>query len=161
LRRKTHQTIKKVTEDVEGKFHFNTAIAAIMELVNEMSSLSGREESGLPVMREALETVVLLLAPFVPHLSEELWEKLGYQGSIFLHSWPGYDEEALKIEEIVIAVQVNGKVRHRITVAAGISEEELKKETLTNDRIKELTAGKEIKKVIIVPGKLVNIVVTG
>ncbi|NOX96621.1 MAG: leucine--tRNA ligase [Nitrospirae bacterium] len=161
LRRKTHQTIKKVTEDVEGKFHFNTAIAAIMELVNEMSSLSGSEESGLPVMREALETVVLLLAPFVPHLSEELWEKLGYQGSIFLHSWPGYDEEALKIEEMIVAVQVNGKVRHRITVAAGISEEELKKETLTNDRIKELTAGKEIKKVIIVPGKLVNIVVTG
>ncbi len=159
LRRKTHQTIKKVTEDIEGKFHFNTAIAAIMELVNEISTVAGREKSGLPVVREALETVVILFSPFVPHIAEELWEKLGHRESIFRRSWPGYDAETLQVEEMVIVAQINGKVRNRITVAAGINEEELKKEVLTNDRIKELIRDKEIKKVIIVPGKLVNVVV--
>lgn len=173
LRRKTHQTIKKVTEDIEERFHFNTAIAAIMELVNELSAVASREkprvqviplraQAGyglLKVMREALEAVVILLSPFVPHMAEELWERLGHKGSIFHQPWPGYDEEALKVEEMVIVVQVNGKVRNRITVAAGISEEELRKEVLTNDRIKELTADKEVKKVIVVPGKLVNVVV--
>jgi len=159
LRRKTHQTIKKVTEDIEERFHFNTAIAAIMELVNEINNVTGSEESGVPEIKEALETVVILLSPFVPHLSEELWEKLGHRESIFQRTWPGYDEDILKVEELVIVVQVNGKVRNRITVTAGIKEEELRGKVLTNDRVKELTAGKEVKKVIIVPGKLVNVVV--
>jgi leucyl-tRNA synthetase len=159
LRRKTHQTIKKVSEDIEQKFHFNTAIAAIMELVNEISTVTAEEKPGLREIRESLETVVLLLSPFVPHIAEELWEKLGYKGSIFHQSWPGYDEKYLKEEEMVIVVQVNGRVRTRITVTTDISEEKLKAQALANERIKELTTNKEIKKVIIVPGKLVNVVV--
>ncbi len=167
LRRKTHQTIKKVSEDIEQKFHFNTAIAAIMELVNEISAVTPEGKPGLQVascelreIREALETVVLLLSPFVPHIAEELWERLGYKGSIFHQSWPGYNEKYLKEEKMVIVVQVNGRVRNRITVTTDISEEKLKAQALANERIKELTTNKEIKKVIIVPGKLVNIVVS-
>ncbi len=160
LRQKTHKTIKKVTEDIE-RFHFNTAISAIMELVNEIYGSKVKEyedETSLRVTREAIETVVRLLFPFVPHVAEELWEALGYQESIIKTPWPDYDPEAIKEEEVLIVIQVNGKLRDRITLPASFGEEEVKAWALKSERIRRLTEGKEIKRVILVPKRLVNIV---
>ncbi len=160
LRQKTHKTIKKVTEDIE-RFHFNTAISAIMELVNEVyaSEIKGRtDEISMRVVREAIETVVILLSPFVPHFAEELWEVLGSKGSIIKHPWPDYDPEAVAEEEILIVVQVNGKLRDRMTVPAAYGEEQVKEWALKSERIKQLLGGKPVRRVIFVPQKLVNIV---
>jgi leucyl-tRNA synthetase len=160
LMQKTHKTIKKVTEDVE-RFHFNTAISAIMELVNEIyvSEIKDREdEISKKVLREAIEKVTLLLSPFVPHFAEELWEALGKRESIIKNSWPDYDREAVLEEEILIVIQVNGKLRDRITLPASFKEEEVKAWALKSEKIQRLTEGKEIKRVILVPKKLVNIV---
>ncbi len=163
LRRKTHTTIKKVTEDIENRFHFNTAISAIMELVNLLYQVEERGKDPHPhpagVMREAVETVVVLLSPFVPHFCEELWEVLGHTESVAKVSWPRYDGEAIKDEEILMVIQVNGKLRSRITVGAHASEEEIKEAVLTHQRIQEILQGKKVKKVILVPKKLVNLVV--
>ena len=160
LRQKTHKTIKKVTEDVE-RFHFNTAISAIMELVNEMyvsEVKDGTDETSLPVMREAIETAVLLLSPFVPHFAEELWEALGNRTSIITRSWPEYDPQAVQEDDILIVIQVNGKLRDRMTIPASYGEEDVKAWALKSDKIRKLTEGKGIKRVILVPKKLVNIV---
>jgi leucyl-tRNA synthetase len=160
LRQKIHKTIKKVTEDVE-RFHFNTAISAIMELVNEIyvSEVKDRtDEISMRVMREAIETTVLLLSPFVPHFAEELWEALGNRDSIMKNPWPDYDREAVLEEEILIVVQVNGKLRDRITIPASYGEEEVKAWALKSEKIQKLMEGKEVKRVILVPQKLVNIV---
>ncbi len=153
LHRRIHQTIKKVTNDIEERFHFNTAIAAIMELENSVRTENRK------VMREALEKIVLLLAPMVPHLAEELWQRMGKSNTIFEEPWPVYDEEMVKTEKIMLIVEVNGKVRARIDVPAELDEEGLKKVALEDERIKKWTKGKKIKKVIVVPKKLVNIVV--
>jgi leucyl-tRNA synthetase len=162
LRQKTHKTIKKVTEDIE-RFHFNTAISAIMELVNEIY-LSGvkdqDEEVSLRVMREAVGTVVVLLSPFVPHFCEELWEALGVRGFLLTESWPDYDREAVVEDEILIVVQVNGKLRDRMLVPAAFGENEIRDWALKSERIRKLTEGKEIKRVIFVPQKLMNLVCT-
>jgi leucyl-tRNA synthetase len=160
LRQKAHKTIKKVTEDIE-RFHFNTAISAIMELVNEiyLSDLKDRrDESSRRVMREAIEAVVLLLSPIVPHFAEELWEALGKGESTIENRWPDYDREAVVEEEILIVVQVNGKLRDRLTIPASFGEEEVKAWALKSEKIQKLVEGKEIKRVILVPKKLVNIV---
>ena len=160
LRQKAHKTIKKVREDIE-RFHFNTAISAIMELVNEIyvSEVKDRtDEISMRVMREAIETTVLLLSPFVPHFAEELWEALGNRDSIMKHPWPDYDREAVLEEEILIVVQVNGKLRDRMTIPASYGEEEVKAWALKSERIQRLIEGKEVKRVILVPQKLVNIV---
>jgi leucyl-tRNA synthetase len=160
LRQKTHRTIKKVTEDIE-RFHFNTAISAIMELVNEIyiSGVKDRtDDLSRRLMREAIETAVLLLSPFVPHFSEELWEALGNRGSIVKHPWPEYDREAILEEEVLIVIQVNGKLRDRITVPSSCGEEEVKAWALKSERIRKLIQGREVKRVILVPQKLVNIV---
>jgi leucyl-tRNA synthetase len=160
LRQKTHKTIKKVTEDLE-RFHFNTAISAIMELVNEIyiSAVKDQmDEISVRVTREALESTVLLLSTFVPHFAEELWEALGHRDSIIENAWPDYDPEAVKEEEILIVIQVNGKLRDRMTIPASYGEEEVKGWALKSERIRKLTEGKEIKRVILVPRKLVNIV---
>lgn len=160
LRQKTHQTIKKVTEDIE-RFHFNTAISAIMELVNEIyaSGVKDQEdEISKRVLREAIESTVLLLSPFVPHISEELWEQLGNQDSIIKKAWPEYDPEAVQKEEILIVIQVNGKLRDRIIVPASFGEEEVKRLALKSERVKRYIEGKEIKKIFFVPQKLINIV---
>jgi leucyl-tRNA synthetase len=160
LRQKIHKTIKKVTEDVE-RFHFNTAISAIMELVNEIyvSEVKDRtDEISMRVMREAIETTVLLLSPFVPHFAEELWEALGNRDSIMKNPWPDYDREAVLEEEILIVVQVNGKLRDRITIPASYGEEEVKAWALKSERIQKLIEDKKVKRVILVPQKLVNIV---
>jgi len=160
LRQKTHKTIKKVTEDIE-RFHFNTAISAIMELVNEIYLLEVKDredEVSLRVMREAIETVVLLLSPFVPHFCEELWEILGNRRSSLKQSWPDYDREAVVEDEILIVIQVNGKLRDRIMVPAAFGEKEIKDWALKSERIQKLTEGKEIRRVVFVPQKLLNIV---
>jgi len=175
LQRKTHETIKKVTEDIEKNFHFNTAIAAIMELVNLVSSFAKASEDKQSscqnyggqaklkvqrkVLKEAMEIVVILLSPFVPHICEELWRKLGHENSILEGIWPGYEEEALEKEKVEIAVQINGKLRAAIEVATNIGEDELKTIVFKNKKIKKYTKGKEIKRFIVVPGKLVNVVI--
>lgn len=160
LRRKTHATIKKVTQDMEGDFHFNTAISSIMELVNELYLLlSEKGKASIAVIEEAIKTVVILLAPFVPHICEEMWQILGNKPSIFDLPWPKYDESALKVEEITMVVQINGKVRAKVLVAADCSKEELKKVVLENARVKEWIAGKPIKNFVVVPNRLVSIVV--
>jgi leucyl-tRNA synthetase len=160
LHQKTHKTIKKVTEDIE-RFHFNTGISAVMELVNEVYTSPVKEKSdevSRQVMVEAIEAVVLLLSPFVPHVAEELWEALGKKSSILKNAWLEYDPKAVVEEEILIVIQVNGKVRDRITVSASLGEEEIKSVALSSDRIQTLIDGKKIKKVVLVPKKLVNIV---
>jgi leucyl-tRNA synthetase len=160
LHQKTHKTIKKVSEDIE-RFHFNTAISAIMELVNEIyvsEMKDPSDEVSKRVMREALETVVVLLSPFVPHFAEELWEALGQGESVMRTSWPDYDREAIQEDEILIVIQVNGKVRDRMTIPASYGEEEVKGWALRSEKIQKLIGGKEIKRVILVPRKLVNIV---
>jgi leucyl-tRNA synthetase len=163
LRRKTHLTIKKVTEDIENRFHFNTAISAIMELVNLLyqneEKLKRDEPHSLAVWREALESVVILLSPIVPHVCEELWEKMGNVGSVVNVPWPGYDAEAIKDEEVLIVIQVNGKLRGRITVGVHASEEEVKEAVLANPRVQEFLKDQAVKKFVLVPRKLVNLVV--
>jgi leucyl-tRNA synthetase len=162
LHRKTHQTIKKVTEDIRDRFHFNTAISAIMELVNQMYQLMespSREERFWPVMREATEAMILLISPIVPHIAEELRQGLGHSGSIVKAAWPQWREEALKTEELLIVVQVNGKLRSRITVSADASEDELREAALLDGRIQDFIAGKPVKKVVVIPNKLINVVI--
>jgi leucyl-tRNA synthetase len=160
LRQKAHKTIKKVVEDIE-RFHFNTAISAIMELVNEIyisEVKDHKDEIPRRVIREAIETIVILLSPFVPHFSEELWEALGNRESILKTRWPDYDPEAVLEDEILIVIQINGRLRDRMTIPASFGEEEVKAWALKSERIRKLIEGKEIKRVVLVPQKLVNIV---
>ena len=159
LRRSVHKTIRKVTEDIEERFHFNTAIAAIMELLNTLQSTELSTPQFGPVMKEALESMVLLLAPFVPHISEELWQLLGHAERISSASWPEYDRKAVVDEEVLVVVQVNGKLRSKIMVPAGTDEEVLKTRALEDDKVQPFLEGVQLRKVICVPGKLVNIVV--
>jgi leucyl-tRNA synthetase len=162
LRLKTHTTIRKVTGDIEDRFHFNTAISAVMELVNaiyQFDIAAVRDGTTLSVIKEAIEAVIVLLAPMVPHLAEELWECLGNRESIFKASWPAYDPAAITEDEITIVVQVNGKLRSTIVVPVDATDEAIKKRVLADGTLKKWVEGAEIKKVIVVPGKLVNIVV--
>ena len=163
LRRKTHLTIKKVTEDIENRFHFNTAISAIMELVNLLyqneEKMKGDKPYTSAVWREALESVVILLSPIVPHICEELWETMGNTESVANVPWPGYDSEAIKDEEVLMVIQVNGKLRGRIMVGVHASEEEVKETVLAHQRVQELLKDQTLKKLVLVPRKLVNLVV--
>ncbi|MCP4221201.1 MAG: class I tRNA ligase family protein, partial [bacterium] len=132
LYRKTHQTIQRVTRDVENRLHFNTAISAVMELFNTMSALDMQKGHGdqLAVMRFAMESLTLLLSPIVPHFAEELYEALGHRSSVLLAPWPQYREDALEEDELLIVVQVNGKLRSRFQVATGTDEETIKERAL-------------------------------
>ena len=162
LRRKTHQTIKKVTEDIRERFHFNTAIAAIMELVNLIHLvLDGRTADPMlwPVVREAVEAAIVISSPMVPHISEELWRILGHQELLLDTGWPKWDAQALKAEEMLIVVQINGKLRSKITAPADATDEELEDISLKDSRIRDFIEGKQVRKVIVVPKKLINIVV--
>ena len=161
LYRKTHQTIKRVTTDIEREYHFNTAIAALMELMNEVSPFGPRSDGDWHVFRFAIENMLLLLSPFSPHIAEELWQAVGNEPSIFSRSWPAWDEEAAKEEEIELVVQVNGKVRSKVMIRAGMPDDEMEKTALEDRRTLEMIGGRTIKKVIVVKGKLVNIVVGG
>ncbi len=158
LRFKTHATIKKVSDDIQDRFNFNTAISAIMELSNMMYQYRDQEEQDLQVLKEAINTLIILLSPFAPHLCEEMWHVCGHTDSICQQSWPQYDEAALVQDEVEIAIQVSGKVRERITVPTGISKEALEEMALAVPKIQDLINGKKIIKIIVVPGKLVNIV---
>jgi leucyl-tRNA synthetase len=149
--RKLHQTIQKVTDDLDG-MRFNTAIAAMMEFTNHVTKLEVRP-------RAVLEPFVLLLSPFAPHLAEELWRALGHADTLAYEPWPKYDPDLIKADEIEVPVQINGKLRARLTVPAGTNEARLRETALADPRIRELIAGKQVRKVIVVPGKLVNIVV--
>ena len=156
LYKKTHQTIMKVTRDIEDRYHFNTAISAIMELFNTMSAnekTAGRPQQ-VAVMRFAVETLTLLLSPIVPHFAEELWEALGNSPSILLTPWPSYLKEALEKDELLIVIQVNGKLRSKFSVATDADEDTIKQMALADDRIKKFIDGRAIKKVIYVKGKL-------
>jgi leucyl-tRNA synthetase len=158
LRRKVHQTIQKVTEDVEDRIKLNTAVSALIELVNEMYRLEPEVEKGLdrPALREALEALVLLLSPFAPHVAEELWMRLGRRFSIVDRPWPVADAEVAREDEVEMAVQVNGKVRERITVPQDAVEDQVRARALA--AITHLLDGKEVQKVVVVPGRLVNVV---
>jgi leucyl-tRNA synthetase len=163
LHRKTHQTIKKVTDDIENRFHFNTGISAVMELVNEvtqfLNSKEKKDDTAWSVIREAIETSVVLLSPVVPHITEEMWEMLGRDECLITVPWPTYREDALEVENRLVVLQVNGKVRSRIEVPVSYSEDEIEAEALADERIKRFIDGKPVRKVIVVQKKLVNVVV--
>ena len=161
LRRKTHQTIMRVTRDIEERLHLNTAIAAIMELVNELyKSIDPRPHRSdtWKVIRQATETVILLLNPFAPHVTEELWQVLGNRKSLVSTTWPVYDREVAAEETITLVVQVNGKVRSRLTLPVNQAEDEVRRLALEDEKIKGLLDGIALKRVIVVPNRLVNVV---
>jgi len=157
LRRMTHRTIKKVTEDIDGRFHFNTAIAAVMELVNAIYGFDAKQDYPGAV-KEALESVVQLLAPFVPHITEELWMSLGHESDLESTGWPQYDTAAMVEDEKLIVIQVNGKVRSKITVSASASKDEVEQAALADEAVQRFIGEGTVRKVIVVPGKLVNVV---
>jgi leucyl-tRNA synthetase len=164
LRRKCHQTILRVTRDIEDRFHLNTAIAAIMELVNElykaMEPRPQRPESWKAI-REATEALLLLLSPFAPHLAEELWESLGHDKPIGERSWPRHDPGIAAEDRLTLVVQVNGKLRGRVSIAADEDDETVKKLALEDENVKRFLEGKQIVRVVVVPKRLVNVVVSG
>jgi leucyl-tRNA synthetase len=180
LRRKTHDTIRRVTVDIEERQQLNTAVSAMMELVNELYAFSERTVTGAPgkrvdedvrhvgaaerreticVVREAMEALVRLLSPFAPHTAEEMWERLGHETALNAATWPAYDPAVAKAEEIVVPVQVNGKVRSRLTVPADASEQELERLALEDPAVRTHTTGKTVRKVVVARGRLVSVVV--
>ena len=161
LRRKLHQTIKKVTEDLDGKFAFNTAISAVMELVNDMYRFADAHEAiEESLAKELGRNLLILLAPFVPHMTEELWQDMGEkEESVHAASWPSYDESALVVDEVELAVQVNGKVRATIAVPVAMDKDEIAEKAKALPEVAKFTEGKTIVKVIVVPKRIVNIVV--
>ncbi len=162
LQRKLHQTIKRVSDDFQGRWHFNTSIAAIMELVNLLYQMDETIAAGtVPVslLADTLRTVVLLLHPFAPYLAHELWERLGERGNLLRQPWPGYDPALAREEEIEIPVQINGKLRSRLLVSAEASDEHVRQLALEDAKVRASLDGRQVVKVIVVPRKLVNIVV--
>jgi leucyl-tRNA synthetase len=180
IRRKTHDTIRRVTADIEQRQQLNTAVSAMMELVNDLYAFSEKTAMGVPgrhleddlehagdaerrevicVMREAAEALVLMLSPFAPHTAEELWETLGHDTGLVAAPWPAFDAAAARAAEVVIPVQVNGKVRARLTVPADITDRELERLALADPLVQAQTTGKTVKKVIVAKGRLVSIVV--
>jgi len=180
LRRKTHETIRRVTVDIEERQQLNTAVSAMMELVNELYTFSDQTATGAPgrradedvervgvmerreticVVREAIEALVRMLAPFAPHTAEEMWQRLDHATDLSAASWPAYDAEVARAEEIVVPVQVNGKVRSRLTVPADTSEQELERLALADPGVQTYTNGKTVKKVVVARGRLISLVV--
>ncbi len=164
FRRTIHETIARVTEDIEKDFHFNTAISAVMELVNALYAFEPAARDAMPageraaLLREGVETVLQLLAPICPHLAEELWERLGHRESLFAGGWPEPDPGALVREEVTLVVQVDGKVRSRLAVAAGAAEDQVRRLALDDEKIQSWLRGRAVERVVIVPGRLVNVV---
>ena len=175
LRRKTHDTIRRVSEDLDPRVHLNTAVSALMELVNDLYAFCERARIGpfaadaeapaagagperLAVVREALEALVLMLAPFTPHLAEELWEALGHGEGVEAAGWPAFDPDVARVETVVLPVQVNGKVRARVTAAVDTAEDELRRLALAQPQVQAHVAGKTVARVVVVPGRLVSIV---
>lgn len=158
LLRKTHQTIKRVTNDIEREYHFNTAISALMELVNEMSSFQPLQDGDRAVFRKSLDTALVLLSPFAPHVAEELWEAAGNEPSIFGQKWPEWDEGIAREEVIELVVQVNGKVRAKVMAPPGLPDEEIKERAVSEPKVRGFIGQKDIRKIVVVKGRLVNIV---
>jgi leucyl-tRNA synthetase len=162
LLRKMHQTTAKITQDFEGRWHFNTCVAAIMELVNEIQAADAQLAAGAveaPVIRELLRTVVLLLAPFAPYLAAELWEELGEEGVLLRAGWPVSDPELAKEDELEIPVQINGKLATVVKLAADADGSVMEAAARADEKVKSRIAGKTVVKAIVVPGKMVNLVV--
>jgi len=162
IQRKLHQTIKRVSDDYEGRWHFNTSIAALMELVNELYALEDRgaiQSIPVPLLAEIQRKLILLLHPFAPFLAHELWETLREPADLLRAAWPQYDPALAKEDEIEIVIQVNGKVRSRLMVPAGSPEEVVRERALADEKVRASLNGKQVVKAIVVPGKLVNIVV--
>jgi len=162
LLRKLHQTTAKITQDFEGRWHFNTCVAAIMELVNEIQAADAQLAAGEvtpPVIHEVLQTVVLLLAPFAPYLAAELWEELGGEGAVLRQPWPKSDPGLAKEDEVEIPVQINGKLVNLVRVPAGSDSKTIEAAAMADEKVKARTAGKNVAKVIVVPGRAVNLVV--
>jgi leucyl-tRNA synthetase len=159
LRRITHQTLTKVTDDYGRRKVFNTAIAAVMELLNAVGKFEDRSDAGRAVVQEALEIAVILLSPIVPHICHALWHELGHTEAVIDVTWPQPDAQALTQDAVEIVVQVNGKVRGRVTVSTSATEEQVKAAALADVNVQKWVEGKPVRKVIVVPGKLVNIVV--
>ncbi|HEV2486636.1 MAG TPA: leucine--tRNA ligase [Terracidiphilus sp.] len=162
LLRKLHQTIAKITLDFEGRWHFNTCVAAIMELVNDLQAADAQLAAGevpAPVMRELLRSLVLLLAPFAPFLAAELWEELGGEGGVLRAPWPKSDPGLSKEDELEIPVQINGKLVAVVRVAAGADSKTIEAAALADEKVQSRTAGKTVAKIIVVPGRAVNLVV--
>jgi leucyl-tRNA synthetase len=163
LRRKTHQTIKRVTHDVGERINFNTAVAAMMELTNEIYAFDGSLKGDVTgadrfAMKEAMEALAKLLAPFTPHISEELWASLGHDEIVVASAWPRFDAELAKEEELEIPVQLNGKLIARVVVPADVSDDAMKDAALSSDRVQAKLEGKEVVKTIVVSKRLVNLV---
>lgn len=159
LRRKTHQTIAKVSDDIGRRYKFNTAVAATMELMNEIKAFDVGSDEDRAVVREALEAVILVLSPIVPHICHELWHAIGHASAPIDEAWPEFDESALEQDKIEIIVQVNGKLRGRISVAPDADKESISALALADKNVQRFVADKEIRKTIVVPGRLVNVVV--
>lgn len=159
LLRKAHQTIKKVTNDIERNYHFNTAIAALMELLNEITAFTPSYENDSAVLKFAIEMEILLLSSFAPHIGEELWKQLGKESGILEEPWPVWNEELAREDEVELVIQINGKLRSKVTVPAGLDDGSIKKSALEDPRISDIISGKTVKKIIIVKGRLVNIVI--
>ena len=178
LRRKTHDTIRRVTQDLDPRVHLNTAVSGLMELVNELYAFCGREECGMlareeagaeavgtalrpatvAVVKEAVEALVRMISPFTPHMAEELWERLGHKNGVVAAGWPTFAEDIARADEIVVPVQINGKVRSRVTVAANTSEEKLREIALADPQVVRHLEGKTVKKVVVVNGRMVSVV---
>jgi leucyl-tRNA synthetase len=162
LLRTLHQTIAKITEDFSGRWHFNTCIAAIMILVNEMTAAEAKMDSGeisTATIAEVIRTLVLMLAPFAPFVAAELWEEIGERDSLLRQQWPKADAELAKENEIEVPVQVNGKLVNVVRLSAGADEEAIKAAALADEKVAARIAGKTLVKTIVVKGKLVNLVV--
>jgi leucyl-tRNA synthetase len=177
LRRKTHETIRRVTVDIEERMHLNTAVSSLMELVNELYAFSETTPHGAPtrgeppvgriertqtvaVLCEAINALVIMISPFAPHMAEELWEMLDHPDGLAQAAWPSFDAEVAKAEEVVVPVQINGKVRARLTLPANLSEEELRNRVLADQAVQNHTTGKTLRKVVVAKGPLVSIVVS-
>ena len=156
MRRAIHTGIKEVTEDLEGEYQFNTAVSELMKLSNALAEASCKDSS---VYAEGIETLVLLLAPFSPHIADELWQLLGHTNSVHTQSWPKFDPTALVADEITLVIQIMGKTRGTIQVPAQADKQALEQYARESEVAQRYLEGKEIKKVIVVPGKLVNFVV--
>jgi leucyl-tRNA synthetase len=177
LRRKTHETIRRVTGDVEERMHLNTAVSSLMELVNDLYAFSEGTAPGAPsrieavpgrvertqtiaVLREAIDALVAMISPFAPHTAEELWQKLGHVGGLAQAPWPAFDAEVAKATEVIVPVQVNGKLRARITAPAGATDDQLRELALADPAVRVYTDGKTVKKVVVGKGPLVSVVVS-
>ena len=158
LVRLVHKTIKKVTDDTTSRFRFNTAISAVMELMNALSTFELKGPPFAAGAAFAMQTIVKLLSPYCPHVAEELWEQLGYPDGLVAAGWPAFDAEVARAEQLVIPVQVNGKVRARLTVPADVDDDTLREQALAHPQVQAHVSGKAVDRVVIVKGKLVGVV---